>query len=233
MNGAANWNGGGMHFSQDYGYGMVDAYNAVRMAEVWSLFGPAQTSANEESVTTSVDVDQPIDDLSTLEFQFTVDDFDLTIEHVELTLTLTHCAILDLNVYLVSPDGTETMLLDQTTGRPTAAENTLTWTFGIDGLRGELAEGVWTIRVEDVAGGFGNARFADLHCLWERGQHQQRLPLYRRVFGHGRARFVARHAHRFRRRSRLDRSCDGRERRQARSRRGSDLQHRAEIAPAR
>ena len=88
-----------MHFSEDYGYGMVDAYNAVRMAEAWSLFAPAQTSANEESVTTSVEVDQPIEDLSTLEFQFTVDDSDLTIEHVELTLTLTHSAILDLNVY--------------------------------------------------------------------------------------------------------------------------------------
>ena len=99
VNGAANWNGGGMHYSQDYGYGMVDAYNAVRMAEAWSLFAPAQTSANEESVTTSVEVDQPIEDLSTLEFQFTVDDSDLTIEHVELTLTLTHSAILDLNVY--------------------------------------------------------------------------------------------------------------------------------------
>ena len=65
VNGAANWNGGGMHYSQDYGYGMVDAYNAVRMAEAWSLFAPAQTSANEESVTTSVEVDQPIEDLST------------------------------------------------------------------------------------------------------------------------------------------------------------------------
>ena len=38
FNDAANWNGGGMHFSNDYGYGLVDAYAAVRMAEVWSLF---------------------------------------------------------------------------------------------------------------------------------------------------------------------------------------------------
>ena len=49
LNDAANWNGGGMHFSNDYGYGVVNAYNAVRMAEVWSLFQPAQTSANEQS----------------------------------------------------------------------------------------------------------------------------------------------------------------------------------------
>ena len=38
LNDAANWNGGGMHFSNDYGYGLLNAYNAVRMAEVWSLF---------------------------------------------------------------------------------------------------------------------------------------------------------------------------------------------------
>lgn len=46
----ANWNGGRMHFSNDYGFGAIDAYAAVRMAEVWSLFGPAKTSANELQV---------------------------------------------------------------------------------------------------------------------------------------------------------------------------------------
>ena len=46
-NGATNWNGGGLHYSGDYGYGGVDVYNAVRMAEVWSLFSAPQTSANE------------------------------------------------------------------------------------------------------------------------------------------------------------------------------------------
>ena len=39
-----------MHFSNDYGYGMVNAYNAVRMAEVWSLFQAAQTCANEHDL---------------------------------------------------------------------------------------------------------------------------------------------------------------------------------------
>ena len=31
-NGAINWNGGGMHFSRDYGYGLVDTYIAVRLS---------------------------------------------------------------------------------------------------------------------------------------------------------------------------------------------------------
>jgi subtilisin family serine protease len=33
FNGADNWNGGGMHVSHDYGFGLVDAYAAVRVAE--------------------------------------------------------------------------------------------------------------------------------------------------------------------------------------------------------
>ncbi len=52
----ANWNGGAMHYSNDYGYGAVDAYNAVRMAEVWGLFATAKTSANEVHVSQEVAV---------------------------------------------------------------------------------------------------------------------------------------------------------------------------------
>lgn len=54
LNGDTNWNGGGKHFSPDYGYGAVNAFNAVRMAEVWSLFGEAKTSANEVAYSTPV-----------------------------------------------------------------------------------------------------------------------------------------------------------------------------------
>ncbi|KAE9412555.1 hypothetical protein Angca_005488, partial [Angiostrongylus cantonensis] len=34
-NGATNWNGGGMHASEDYGFGEIDARAAVRLAETW------------------------------------------------------------------------------------------------------------------------------------------------------------------------------------------------------
>ena len=53
FNGADNWNGGGLHVSEDYGFGAVDVYNAVRMAEAWSYFGAAATSANESYRTVS------------------------------------------------------------------------------------------------------------------------------------------------------------------------------------
>ena len=33
FNGADNWNGGGLHFSNDYGFGLVNTLAAVRLAE--------------------------------------------------------------------------------------------------------------------------------------------------------------------------------------------------------
>ena len=46
-NGAKTFNGGGLHFSNDAGFGRIDAFTAVRKAEIWSLFVGPQTSRNE------------------------------------------------------------------------------------------------------------------------------------------------------------------------------------------
>ena len=37
IDGAHDWNGGGLHFSDDYGFGLVDATAAVRLAESWQF----------------------------------------------------------------------------------------------------------------------------------------------------------------------------------------------------
>ena len=52
MNGTL-WNGGGTEYPESYGYGMVDAFAAVRYAEAWAaIYGNAPlTSANEMSST--------------------------------------------------------------------------------------------------------------------------------------------------------------------------------------
>ncbi len=58
FNGALlNWNGGGLHYSSDYGFGLVDALASVRLAETWFLgvgVTGAQTSANETAITTDL-----------------------------------------------------------------------------------------------------------------------------------------------------------------------------------
>lgn len=150
-NGANNWNGGGLHFSEDYGYGMVNAFNAVRMAEVWSLqHEQAATSANEASVSTgTLQADLTIADLGTSNFRFTVGQ-DVVLEHVALTVSLTHTYFTDLRIRLISPDGTVMTVYDGSTGNASTADGTFTYAFGADGFRGESSAGEWTLQLQDV-----------------------------------------------------------------------------------
>jgi subtilisin-like proprotein convertase family protein len=154
LNQAVDWNGGGMHFSNDYGYGAVNAYNAVRMAEAWSLFGPAQTSANEQVWHTEDDTDRVIPDNGVL--QFSVPLFPapaIELEHVELRIDLTHGDYRQLRIFLVAPSGIEVQLYDGSGGSDTTADGLFNWTYGVEALRGEDASGNWTVRFEDTAAG--------------------------------------------------------------------------------
>ena len=149
INDAANWNGGGMHFSEDYGYGNADAYGAVRMAEAYGVIGAAAgTSANEATVTTGTVVSgAAIVDASNNSYDFNLAG-SLEIEHVSLTISLTHSAFTDLRIFLVSAEGTEVQLYDGWSWGDAASG--LTWTYGIDALRGELAAGTWTLKINDA-----------------------------------------------------------------------------------
>jgi Ca2+-binding RTX toxin-like protein len=153
FNGADTWNGGGMHAHANYGYGALNAYNAVRMAEVWTLFAPAQDSANEQSATTgTVPSGAALPDLTTVNVAVNLAAA-IAIEHVSLTVTFTHANFIDLDLYLVSPEGTRVQLLDGSAGTTGASAASLTWTFGIDTLRGETSNGTWTVVFDDVVGG--------------------------------------------------------------------------------
>lgn len=150
-NGADNWNGGGLHFSENYGYGMVNAFNAVRMAEVWGILYPqAATSATELNVQTGViSVGQKIADLGTLNYKFSVNQ-NVDLEHVALSVSLTHTQFTDLRIRLISPSGTVASLYDGSTGNGNTSDQTFTYAFGADGFRGEAALGTWTLQVQDA-----------------------------------------------------------------------------------
>jgi Ca2+-binding RTX toxin-like protein len=153
FNEADNWNGGGMHAHANYGYGHLNAYNAVRMAEVWTLFAPAQNSANEVSASTgTVPSGAAIPDLTQISVSVALAT-DFEIEHVALTVTFTHANFIDLDLYLISAEGTTVRLLDGSAGSTTASAGGLTWTFGIETLRGETSAGTWTVVFDDVVGG--------------------------------------------------------------------------------
>ncbi|WP_416357039.1 S8 family serine peptidase [Aureimonas phyllosphaerae] len=150
INGADNVDGGGLHYSNDVGYGRVDLFEAVRYAEVWNRFAESQTSANEIQVSAGGKLQDLSIGKAPTEFTFSVND-DILLEHVDLKLTLTHGNVADLQIELVSPDGTTTVV--QSAGGTGVKAVDWSWIFGSDALRGESAKGEWTVRISDPNGG--------------------------------------------------------------------------------
>ncbi|MEM9216465.1 MAG: S8 family serine peptidase [Cyanobacteria bacterium P01_F01_bin.150] len=108
FNGAKNWNGGGLHHSLDYGYGLVDAHAAVRLAETWTT---QHTLTNEQQVTATSSSPTAIEDNATATSTLNVNSA-LTIDHAVVDVNLSHQSIEDLVVTLVSPDGTRSRLFN-------------------------------------------------------------------------------------------------------------------------
>ncbi len=152
MNGS-QWNGGGTMFHASYGYGMVDAFAAVRMAEAWgTLYGRAQTSANEKSDVVSyvgAAVNIPDSNLGTAEIDL-VSTSNIRIESISVSVTINHTDGSDLRISLVAPDGTVIELFARD-GDSFTFDGGVTWTFGVESLRDYSAAGSWSVLVSDEA----------------------------------------------------------------------------------
>jgi subtilisin-like proprotein convertase family protein len=152
FNQAGDFNGGGLHTSTDYGFGLVDAHAAVRLAETWGL---SSTSANMTSATAGATPNLAVPDRGTLTQQLTIGQ-DVRIDHVEVALDLRHTWRGDIRVTLVSPGGTESILIDRpgvapgSTGFGSSADHII---FDLTSTQfwSESARGTWTLRVEDLA----------------------------------------------------------------------------------
>ncbi|MDB9529149.1 S8 family serine peptidase [Oscillatoria sp. CS-180] len=156
FNGATNWNGGGLHFSNDYGFGLVDAKTAVRLAETWKT--APKTSANEIAV--SEDWLDAVTDISLgdegsggTSFSRFVD-HDLNVEHVEVDISFDQWDdFKDLEIQLVSPAGTSSLLIDNHGND--LEEYALDgfganrWKFFSNAFRGEDVSGTWQLRLSD------------------------------------------------------------------------------------
>ena len=150
-NAAGNWNGGGLTFNPSYGYGQIDVFGAVRLAEIWSMLNDtAATSANVQTVTGSATgASREIRDNSTVSMSVTISD-SIEIEHLYVTVDLTHTYAGDLVITLISPDGERHQLFSRERGN---MEFTSDYTFGMTNFRGVDSAGTWTIEVEDNANG--------------------------------------------------------------------------------
>jgi len=150
-NGAETWNGGGQHFSNDYGYGLVDALAAVRLAESWHLTGAGPATMLDEAGTRLdfLDADTPVPDGRPRGISFEATTAaDHLVERVSVRLAFSTTFAEDVDVYLTSPDGTQCQLVGDAGGRLAFKGN---WTFGSQAFRGEQAAGTWSVRVVDDA----------------------------------------------------------------------------------
>jgi subtilisin-like proprotein convertase family protein len=151
-NGDKSWNGGGMHFSNDLGFGVVDANVAVNLARAWT---EQSTSANLDVATVTHAAVFMVGKNATVS-STVADTANVRIQHVEVTINDTYLPVAWSKIVLVSPDGTQSVLVNQT-----GLVNGKDQTDGLDvsgsvmtsnAFWGEDAVGTWTLEVEDISG---------------------------------------------------------------------------------
>ncbi|MCA9049197.1 MAG: S8 family serine peptidase, partial [Planctomycetaceae bacterium] len=137
-------NGAGLWVSHDYGFGLVDAAEAVSMAQNHVPLSPEQSFSSGTQV-----VNTPIPDLGSVTRTYTVSSADAitSLEYVELVFNATHQFIGDLEIVLTSPDGTRSVMAESRLGDPGQAYSN--WVFSSIHHYGESSEGVWTLTVTD------------------------------------------------------------------------------------
>jgi len=77
INGADNWNGGGLHFDHQMGFGIVDAHAAVRLAESWQSQSVLDNEISSEFLQSSLGFIHRNEEFYSA---ITVEDLDITVE---------------------------------------------------------------------------------------------------------------------------------------------------------
>ena len=143
-------NGAGYWVNHNYGFGAIDAAAAVQLALDWE-------NVTEEISTGSgeIRIDRSIPDGSPTGLTSTVilDDSVESIEWVEVTFDAAHLSPGDLEVVLISPDGTRSVLAEPTSTYRFFDNSYEQWTFTSCRDWGESSEGQWTLEVRDLNGG--------------------------------------------------------------------------------
>lgn len=142
-NGDWEENGAGYRVSHTYGFGRVNAAAAVRLARLW-LPRPLAV----ERLNTSPPLGITIPDNNPVGKTFTLEQKeDLMLEHVQVALTMAHRDWGDLEIRLISPDGTESRLAApfQASASPSGSS----WVFNSLRHWGESARGIWTLSIRD------------------------------------------------------------------------------------
>ena len=157
-----NWNLGGMHFSRDYGFGLIDANAAVHLAESWNV--AAGTVANWRSVDAVAAAGNIVIPENTTGVKVVAQmAANISIERLEVLMELDASAPSQLRATLTSPGGTTVTLFDGPLTRelanraPDMTKPESAWpgvfSVGATAFLGEQSAGTWTIALFDKVTG--------------------------------------------------------------------------------
>ena len=142
-------NSAGFKFSSRYGAGLITASNAVSMALTWTNLKARVTVTSQTNFSRAI----PDNNDGGITNFFALNSPTLRVEHVQVTLDITHTNRGDLYIYLVSPRGHVSVLsgVHADTG-----DDYTNWTFMTVQSWGETSTGLWRVVVSDrQAGGTG------------------------------------------------------------------------------
>lgn len=146
-NGGWTTNAAGHDVSHTYGFGRVDAAAAVAAAADW------QSLPAEQTVTASASPNAAIPDVSltgtTSSITLGADKPRLTVEYVEVEVTAPHPYWHDLEIVLIAPSGTQSVLAPAAASATSYDEGFEGWRFGSTRHFGESSQGEWRLRVRD------------------------------------------------------------------------------------
>ena len=140
-----NTNGAGHEFNHKYGFGVIDAGHAVSLAQTWTNLGPeVNISSGTITVSQSIPDNDPTNPVVSTH---TVSE-SLIVESVDIIFDADHPYRSDLDVTLISPDGTESELVNYFANRD-SGNNYNEWQFNSVQHWGEVSAGTWTLEVYD------------------------------------------------------------------------------------
>jgi subtilisin-like proprotein convertase family protein len=145
-------NAAGYHVNHTYGFGRVDAAAAVAAASSWQLL-PAETTV-EATANPGVAIPDGSSTGVTSAITLGQDQPRLILEYVEVVIDAPHPFWHDLEVTLIAPSGTESLLSPSATpSGSTGGADFQGWRFGSARHLGESSMGTWRLRVRDLQHG--------------------------------------------------------------------------------
>lgn len=137
-------NEAGLQFNHSYGFGRVNAEEAVKTALTWQNLPPEIRS---ESAYLTVNAPFTEDDVHPLVSTINVPE-NFVVEHVEIYVNALHPRRGDISVSLVSPGGTASRMIE---GRhnDTANSNLNNWRMTTVANWGEMSAGMWKLHIWD------------------------------------------------------------------------------------